>query len=158
MSAFEAASRPAIAVAVLISIGIIGIVSCSDRGEAGEVRSQRAGTTTEGPIVQVTDLSLGSGVDDDNRIDGTTDSFSPDETVWVSVETRGDGNHGTLTARWTYENGQLVDAISQDVDGVGSSATAFRIAQPGGLPEGRYTVEILLDGDPAGELDFTVGS
>jgi hypothetical protein len=60
-----------------------------------------------------------------------------------------------LTARWTYEDGQVVGESSQTAE-PGPSATEFHIPKPSGWPAGRYQVEILADGASAATRSFEV--
>jgi hypothetical protein len=107
--------------------------------------------------VKVTDIEVGRSVAPDKTIADETDSFRPNDTIYLSVKTDGSGPSATLTARWTYEDGQLVDESRQDVVASGASAvTEFHLSKPDGWPAGEYMVEVLLNGTPAGSKDFKV--
>lgn len=84
--------------------------------------------------------------------------MSPADTVYVSVVTEGSAPSATLTARWTYEDGQLVDEASQTIAPAARTATEFHILKPDGWPPGDYRVEISLNGKPAGSKGFEVNS
>jgi hypothetical protein len=103
----------------------------------------------------VTRIELGTAVGADGRVTAPAASFSPGDTIYVSVLTEGQPVGATLSARWTYEDGQLV---SEDRETLGSerAATEFHVAKPDGWPAGRYRVEIALNGEPAGARDFEV--
>jgi len=62
----------------------------------------------------------------------------------------------TLTARWTYGDGQVVNESSRAIAPKGPTVTAFHISKPDGWPAGRYKVEITANGAPAGSRDFEV--
>ena len=63
----------------------------------------------------------------------------------------------SLKARWTYEDGQVVDESAQTIAPTGGAAvTEFHISKPTGWPVGSYKVEVLLDGAPAGSKNFKV--
>ena len=109
--------------------------------------------------VNVTDIEVGRSVTADKAIAEKTDSFQPADTFYVSVKTDGSGPSATLTARWTYEDGQVVDESTQNIAPTGSAtatATEFHLSQPDGWPAGRYKVEVLLNGTSAGVRDFRV--
>ena len=106
--------------------------------------------------VEVTDVQLGTSVGADRRIANATDNFRPTDTIYVSVVTTGSSASSTLTARFTYEDGQVVDESSQTISPTGSDATEFHISKPDGWPAGEYQVEILLDGRSVEREEFEV--
>src|SRR5690606_32889341 len=113
--------------------------------------------TTE-QAVRVTDVELGRSIDPQGRVsdDDDTDDFSANDTIYVSVDTEGSAAGAQLTARWLFEDGQVVDESSRSVAAGGAATTEFYISNPGGLPAGRYTVEIQLDGRTVETEEFTI--
>ena len=121
------------------------------------------GCTASKPAVQtgvkVTDIAIGRSVAADKTIAEETASFGPADTFYLSVKTDGSGPSATLTARWTYEDGQVVDESRQNIAPTGSAGvTEFHLSKPDGWPAGGYKVEVLLDGASAGTRDFKVTS
>jgi hypothetical protein len=107
--------------------------------------------------VKVTDIAVGRSVSEDKSIAEKTDSFRPGDTFYVSVKTDGSGPSATLTARWTYEDGQVVDESTQNIAPTGgAAATEFHLSKPDAWPTGGYKVEVLLNGTSAGTRDFEV--
>ena len=107
--------------------------------------------------VRVTDIDVGRGLTADKAIAEKTDSFRPADTFYVSIKTDGSGPSATLTARWTYEDGQVVDESTQNIAPAGSAtATEFHVSKPDAWPAGGYRVEVLLNGTSAGTRDFKV--
>ena len=107
--------------------------------------------------VKVTDIDVGRSVATDKTIAEKADSFRPADTFYVSVRTDGSGPSATLTARWTYEDGQVVDESRQNITPTGSATvTEFHLAKPDGWPAGGYKVEVLLNGISAGTREFKV--
>ncbi|HET6431779.1 hypothetical protein [Dyella sp.] len=78
--------------------------------------------------------------------------------IYASVQTRGVTDGATLSARWSYVEGkdQLVSAISQSIATRGPAVTTFKIQNPHNWPEGKYKVEIALDGKPVSTQAFEV--
>jgi len=107
--------------------------------------------------VRVTDVDLGRAVGLDKRVTDKTDSFTPSETIYVSVRTEGSASNATLKARWTYEGGQLVQESSRTIAPTGTAVTEFHIAKPDGWPKGSYKVEVFLDGNTVETESFKVG-
>jgi hypothetical protein len=106
--------------------------------------------------VSVTGVELGRQLGADKRVVQPTSTFAPPDTIYASVATDGSSESATLTARWTFETGQLVSEGSQTIAPTGPAVTEFHIVKPSGWPAGKYKVEIQLDGSPAGTQEFEV--
>jgi hypothetical protein len=51
----------------------------------------------------------------------------------VSVKTDGSGPSATLTVRWTYQDGQVVDESGQNIAPTdGATVTEFHLSKPDG--------------------------
>lgn len=109
-----------------------------------------------GGAINVAGISLGRVIAADKTVADPTDSFRPTDTIYVSVRTEGGASSARLSARWTYEDGQLVGDSTQTVAASGPAVTEFHVSKPDGWPAGRYKVEVSLDGAPAGHRDFSV--
>ena len=96
--------------------------------------------------------SLASG----KAIADKTEEFRPADTIYLSVETDGTSPKTTLTAHWTYQDGQVVKEQSETIAPAGKASTEFHIEKPGGWPAGKYAVKVSLDGAAAGGKDFVV--
>ena len=105
---------------------------------------------------RVTTISLGRTIASDKTVGDQTDSFSPKDTFYLSVRTEGDATNARLSARWTYEDGQVVDDSTQTIAPSGPAVTEFHISKPDGWPTGGYKVEVSLNGAPAGRKEFRV--
>ena len=92
----------------------------------------------------------------DKKVTTPGDTFSPKDTIYASVDTLGAAPAATLSARWTYQDGQTVHEESQSIAPTGPATTEFHIAKPDGWPKGEYKVEILLDGAPVRTAAFRV--
>jgi hypothetical protein len=112
------------------------------------------------PAVTVTAVDLGNAIGDDNKVAKPMTSFAKTDTIHASVATTAADPTkpaaGKLTARWTYQDGQLVDELSQDFSFTGTGNTAFQISNPDGWPVGKYKVEVLLDGQVVQTREFEV--
>src|SRR5262245_3174648 len=65
------------------------------------------------PAVTVTAVELGKQVGTDKRVMQQVSSFEPKDTIYVSVVTNGATPSATLTAKWTYQDGQVVNEATQ---------------------------------------------
>lgn len=105
--------------------------------------------------MSVTDVDLGRSIKADLRIGDKTDDFRATDVVYASVGTTGSGA-ATLIARWMFEGNQLVTETSQAVAPTGPARTEFHLSKPGGLPPGRYRLDVMLNGKPAATKGFEV--
>jgi hypothetical protein len=116
-------------------------------------------TPTPEPRVLVTAVDLGNAVGDEQRVARPMTSFSARDTIHASVSTRAadTGNaRARLMARWTYQDGQVVDELGEEYDFSGEGRTVFRISNPDGWPTGTYKLEILLDDEVVQTRQFEV--
>ncbi len=90
------------------------------------------------------------------RVTSPTTSFGAHDTVYASVSSEGSAPKVTLKARWTYQDGQLVDESVQSIAPTGPTTTEFHVAKPSGWPAGKYKVEISADGTTATTREFDV--
>src|SRR3981081_65303 len=67
------------------------------------------GTTGTVAGVRVSQIDIGRSLNADKAITDTTDSFKPNDTVYASIATEGTAATTTLKARWTYQDGQVVN-------------------------------------------------
>ena len=104
----------------------------------------------------VASVDLGRRIGPDKRVTEATTSFSPRDTIYVAVATEGSAPSKTISARWTFEDGQVVKADTQTIAPTGPAATEFHIAKPSGWPVGKYKVEIAVDGSAAESKEFEV--
>jgi hypothetical protein len=106
-------------------------------------------------MLAVSSVDLGKAIDAERRVVEGTDDFGTRDTIYASVATTGSGS-GTLTADWTFEDGQVVEHSEQSVAASGPAVTEFHIAKSTPWPAGNYKVVIMLDGREVGSKDFEV--
>ena len=129
--------------------------ACKDRTEDSSTTTS-GGAVADAAAIEIAEVDLGKGVQTDKTIRDETDDFAQRDTVYASVRTTGSGTGATVTARWTFQDGQVVDERSETISPTGDANTVFFIAQPGGLPKGNYTLTILLNGAEAQKKEFEV--
>ena len=106
--------------------------------------------------VAVASVDLGTAVGPDQKVTSPTTTFSPQDTIYAAVSTTGTAANATLSAKWTYQDGQTVNDSSQTIAPSGPAVTTFHISKPDGWPAGNYKVEVSLDGKSAASKDFSV--
>jgi hypothetical protein len=118
-----------------------------------------AASTAPAPLA-FSKLTLGDAVDKGHQVTRAADRFDPDDhTLYASVATVGSSTDATIDATWRYleGRGQLVSKISQSIATDGPAITTFQVHNPDLWPEGKYTVDISVDGKPAASQDFSIG-
>lgn len=130
-------------VLLLVSAG------CRGTGETGT-------TGTTGAGVRVTDVSLGRAIGGDKAITDSTDTFRPNDTIYASIATDGTAASTSLRARWTYQDGQVVNDSNRTIAANNRERTEFHISKPDGFPTGNYQVEIFVDGRSVETKKFEV--
>jgi hypothetical protein len=103
--------------------------------------------------VTVTTVDLGNSVGADNRVTAPATSFAGTDTIHASVATAGAG--GDLTARWTFQDGQVVDTQDKTIP-AGAQVTDFSISKPDGWPAGQYKLEVMNNGMVVQTREFDV--
>jgi len=123
--------------------------------KGGANNNTTTGTTGS---VRVTDLTLGRSVGGDKAVTDRTDSFKPNDTIYASVATEGSAQSATLRAKWSFEDGQLVDETTQTIAPSSQARTEFHISKPNGWPAGKYKVEVFLNDMSADTKTCVVGN
>lgn len=108
----------------------------------------------EEQALEVTGVALGRAIGADRNVVEESGTFGPGDTIYASVGTEGTGS-GTLAARWTFEDGQVVDEGSHPVGG-GAQVSEFHVSKPDGWPAGHYEVAIMLNGEEVERKGFDV--
>ncbi len=106
--------------------------------------------------VTLTSTTLGNAVDASNAVTTPTETFGSKDTIYASVATNGSSASTPITAKWMFQDGQMVNESTQTIAPTGPAVTAFHIAKPDGWPLGQYTVEISMDGKVVDTKKFTV--
>jgi hypothetical protein len=119
-------------------------------------RGNGANTTAGTAGVRVTDVTLGRSVGGDKAITDRTDTFKPNDTIYVSVATDGAAQSATLRAKWSFEDGQLVNESTRTIAPLNKERTEFHIAKPDGWPAGKYKLEVFLNDQSAETKSFDV--
>jgi hypothetical protein len=149
--------KPVVCVLPLV---LAGSVACKKSEAPATPPPATAPVTTAPAPVTVTGVTLGNAVGADKRVTTPSDSFSPRDTIYASVETTGAGR-APLRALWTFVRaGQTskVDETTIEIDAVAPTVTEFHVSKPSGWPKGDYRVEIFVGeaGSPAMTKTFKV--
>jgi hypothetical protein len=112
------------------------------------------GACGSGEPLKVTSIQLGRSLNADRTVAGHTTVFDRDDTIYLSVTTSGTGS-GSLEVHWKYGS-RVLDRPKKQVNARGGAVTEFSLQSTEGLWPGDYTVQVSLDGQPAGTRTFRV--
>ena len=143
----------------LFGTSIIALTLAGALSGACTKSSQNPGTTgTTGTDagVRISQVDMGRSLAADKAIADRTDSFKPNDTIYASIATAGSASSAALKARWTYQDGQVVNESTQTIAPTGNARTEFHISKPDGWPTGKYKLETFLNGSSSGTKDFEV--
>lgn len=137
----------------LLLAGSLASLGCNREEPAAE-QAEETEVAVEEPALDVSNVALGRSIGADKKVVEEIGNFAPGDTIYASVETDGAGS-GTLAARWTFEDGQVVDESSHPIGG-GAQVSEFHVSKPDGWPAGHYEVVILLNGQETDRKGFDV--
>ncbi|HZF99308.1 MAG TPA: hypothetical protein VEY92_13935 [Pseudoxanthomonas sp.] len=121
---------------------------------AGTVTGSGTGTApaasgTMASQFTVRSISVGNAASADRSVIARP-GVSRIDPIIVSVRTDGSASNVNIGARLTYQDGQVAGEESQVLNTSGSEITNIEFRDANGWPEGRYTVDVTVNGQPAG--------
>lgn len=142
---------------ILAVAGLLVVATSCKKKEA----APPAETAAMAPApLSVVSIDLGKAVALDKKVTAIQSVFAVRDTIYASVTTDGAGENATIAAKWSYvkQDGSTVpvNESSQTISASGPAATEFHIAKGSSWPKGKYRVEVLLNGAPAGTREFEV--
>ena len=139
-------------------VAILAVAGC--KKEEPAAKPPQAAAPKAPAAMSVISVDLGTAVGPDMRITQPATTFGPADTIIVAISTNTSDPAakvaGKLGAKWSFQDGTVVNDEARAVNLAGKAATDFRIAKPDGWPKGKYKVEITLDGKVAQSKDFEV--
>lgn len=130
-----------------------GDMPAADGTDTDRANDPNAINNAPGAAVTVDTIELGNEVGADNRVAASLRNFATSDTIHASVVTNGTG--GTVSTRWTFEDGQVVHTEDKVVP-AGEQVTDFMITNPAGWPTGEYEVEVSVDGQVVATRQYEV--
>ncbi|MBA3657150.1 MAG: hypothetical protein H0W69_07350 [Gemmatimonadaceae bacterium] len=106
--------------------------------------------------LRVADIQTGKAIGADKRVTNGSDEFGMRDTIYVAVTTEGSSAASKLTAKWTYNDAQVVNESSESISPTGTTVTEFHITKASAWPKGKYKVDVSLDGAAAGSKEFEI--
>lgn len=142
-----------------MALAISAVAACGNSDTDEPLVDPAEEVTTPAPAAvaefDVEEVRLGRNLGPNGQVLEELGEFMPNDTIYVVVRTEGAGT-STLTARFLYEDGQLVDETTQTISPTGETLTEFHVSKPDGWPAGEYEVKILVNGEEEQSASFTV--
>ncbi len=108
------------------------------------------------PAARLDKITVTKSVNADKSPGEAAASFGKKDTVYVSFW-MADVPAGTeVKARWSDPSGKPLTEDKITTDKAGSGYSEFHAAKKSGLTPGTYKVDLFLNGQPAGTVNFTV--
>ena len=142
-----------------LAASLVAMLSVAGCKKSAPPPAESGTTAAPAPAAEpfsVSGVELGKAIGPDKRVQSPTTTFGPGDTIYASVATTGAAPSKTITAKWSYQDGQVVKQDSQTIAPTGPASTEFHVSKPSGWPAGKYKVEIAVDGSPAGTQEFEV--
>ena len=96
----------------------------------------------------------------DGKLGFEPSNFAPTDTIVASVSTSTSDPtasvSGMLNAKWTYQDGQVVNEEEKYFTFIGPGVTNFEISKPDGWPAGNYKLVIAMNGQDVHTSEFVV--
>ncbi|MEO6172868.1 MAG: hypothetical protein ABIP02_07110 [Arenimonas sp.] len=106
--------------------------------------------------VMVAAVNLGTAVGADQKVLTPSTSFGVKDVIYAAVDTKNAGKDVFLAAKWTFQDGQVVNEEGNTFSPEGDASTNFKLANDKAWPVGKYKVEISLNNTPVKSVDFEI--
>lgn len=150
-------------IAVALSLALAGTVALTGCNRDKPVETPVADTTpapmtpapapmTPAPAaasVSVSSVTVGSSAAADKSVAAQSTLGTRDKII-VSVRTEGSANSAEVGARLTYGDSQVVDEETVTLNTSGAETTNIEFSNTDAWPAGTYSVQVMIDGQPAG--------
>jgi hypothetical protein len=143
--------------AAALGLAVIGIPACKKKeAPAPPAEAATPAPAPAPPAFAVQVIEVGKAIGPDKRVTAPGTTFGRHDTIYAAVATEGAAPSKVISAKWTYQDGQVVKEQAETIAPTGPAATEFHISKAKPWPVGKYKVEIVVEGAPAGSKDFEV--
>jgi len=139
-----------------LGLAVVGMASCKKKEPAPPPEATAPAPAPAPPAFAVQGIELGKSIDADKKVTAPSTTFGRRDTIYASVATEGAAPSKAISAKWTFQDGQVVKEQAESIAPTGPAATEFHISKKGPWPVGKYKVEVSVDGASAGSKDFEI--
>jgi hypothetical protein len=146
----------------LAAAALVALVGCGGGNEAREAQGTETGAavasadTAASKELKVEAVMIGKRIGQGNLITEPTFQFAPKDTVYLSVSTTGKPDSATLSTKWRFQTGEVLDSSGKAFQPEGEDVTEFHLSRPKDWRVGTYSVTIYADGDSVESKAFVV--
>jgi len=123
---------------------------------AGEAASSKENASATIEAVDPLDLEVGRALKADNHVTDKSTRFSPNDSVYIVVMSKGSVSGARMEAIISYQTGAMVYDSTRVVDLKGPAATVFQASNASGWPVGKYQLRVMITGKSYRTWDFEV--
>jgi hypothetical protein len=145
----------------LAAAALVALAGCGGGNNGREAQGTEAGTAAPADTAASKDLAvaavmIGKRIGQGNLITEPTFQFAPKDTVYLSVSTTGKPESATLSSKWRFQTGEVLDSSSTTIQPKGEDVTEFHLTRPKDWKVGTYSVTLYADGDSVDSKAFVV--
>ncbi|PZO63283.1 MAG: hypothetical protein DI635_09095 [Pseudoxanthomonas suwonensis] len=105
---------------------------------------------------KITGVQMARSVDSTGKAVSPVTTFTPQDTIYVSIASDGVAQKVGLSVRWSYQTGEVFGNESKTIDANGPRFTEFHISKTSAWPAGFYKVDVMHNADPVQTVEFEV--
>jgi hypothetical protein len=146
----------------LVAAALVALAGCEGGNEGRQAQGTETGAaavpadTAPSKELEVAAVMIGKRIGENNLITEPTFQFAPNDTVSLSVSTTGVPDSATISTKWRFQTGEVLDSSSKTIQPEGEDVTAFQLTRPKGWRVGTYSVTVYADGDSVDSKAFVV--
>lgn len=150
-------NRKTLSYALILALaGSVALVGCKKKEEpvaatppAATEPAPMPEAAPPAPAATVSAVTVGTTAAADKSVAAVT-TFKPTDKIIASVKTDGAASNVEVGAKLTYQDGQVAGEQKQTINTSGPETTNIEFSNANPWPAGKYTVDVTLNGAPAG--------
>lgn len=153
-------NRKTLSYALLVALtGSIALVGCKKKEEAAVTPPPTAAEPAPMPeaappaptpaATAVSTVTVGNTAAADKSV-AAVSTFKPTDKIVVSIKTDGSAANQEVAAKLTFQDGQVAGEKKQVINASDAGTTNIDFTNANPWPAGKYTVDVTLNGAPAG--------
>ncbi|MCL1636078.1 FimD/PapC N-terminal domain-containing protein [Luteimonas sp. SX5] len=151
-------NRKTLSYALIVALaGSVALVGCKKKEEPVAATPPPAATepapmpeaAPPAPAATVSAVTVGTTAAADKSVAAVT-TFKPTDKIIASVKTDGAASNVEVGAKLTFQDGQVAGEQKQTINTSGPETTNIEFSNANPWPAGKYTVDVTLNGAPAG--------